>query len=256
MIDMLINEFGKENEKSIVMIHGLSMSWDMMKEAIDLLKEKYHVLAIAVPGMDLNEDNEFTSVEQIASEIEDALFQKGISNVNCIYGLSMGGALALRMLADNKVYFENAIMDGGITPYELPYLQTRLILGNDVCMTLLARASKKLLSYAFPVEDYSQKAVDQMHTMLMHMSIKTIMHSYDSTDNFAMPQIFPHIDTIIQYWYGEKEKKDRKLDIQYIQKHIPGVQFREIEGMRHGQYVIAHAKEFVMDIQNILESEG
>lgn len=252
MIHMLINEFSKENKNVIVMIHGLCMSWDMLKDAIDLLKEKYRIIAIAVPGMDKQEDNEFTSVEEIASDIEDALFQRGISSADCLYGLSMGGALALRMLADNKVYFKHAIIDGGITPYELPYLQTRLILVNDVFSTLLGKASRNLLALAFPPADYSQKAVDQMHDMLMHMSFHTIVKAYDSTDNYTMPAVFPDIDTNIHYWYGEKEKQARKLDIQYVQKHIPHVHFREIKDMGHGQYVIAHADAFAKDIEEIL----
>lgn len=250
---MLIHEFGNKNQKVIVMIHGLSMSWNMMDAAIDLLKEQYHVLAIAVPGMDMDENNEFTSIEEIASDIEDALFQKGISYVHCIYGLSMGGAFVLKMLANNKVYFENAIMDGGITPYELPYLTTRLILVNDVCMTLLGKASKKLLAYAFPAEDYSRKTLDQMYSVLKHMSFSTIVKAYDSTDNYTMPHIFPLIDTNIQYWYGEAEKKARKLDIQYVQRHVPNIHFREISNMKHGQYVIAHPEEFFNDIKNIIE---
>ena len=34
---MNIYEFGRENAKSLVMIHGACMSWDMFQESIDCL---------------------------------------------------------------------------------------------------------------------------------------------------------------------------------------------------------------------------
>lgn len=247
---MLLHEFGVSHEKTIIMIHGLGMSWDMLKPAIEALAGEYRVVAVAVPGMDMDGKSEFTSVEDIARLIEDALLERGIVSAECLYGLSMGGGLAIRMLADNKIHFFRAVIDAGITPYEMPYAVTRFILAGDVLSTLLGRASKGLLSLAFPPEDYTQAAVDRMSEVLRHMTLKTIWRAYDSTDNYSMPEKFPVIDTKIEYWYGAKEKKARRLDIQYVTKHIPNIRLREIPDMAHGQYVMTRPAQFAQDIVN------
>ena len=67
-----------------------------------------------------------------------------------------------------------------------------------------------------------------------------------------MPAIFPHPHTWIEYWYGQVEKKARKLDIAWVKKHIPGVRFREIPGMDHGQYALMQPNKFAEDLRRII----
>ena len=59
-------------------------------------------------------------------------------------------------------------------------------------------------------------------------------------------------DTRIEYWYGQEEKKARKLDISWMKKHIPGVRFRKLPGMDHGQYALMQPKQFAEDLRRIL----
>jgi len=248
---MLLHESGKENEKVAVMIHGLCMSWQMLEDAIRQLSASFHVIAVAVPGMDPDSKNEFSTVEEIASDIENALLEKEISEIDCLYGLSMGGGIVIRILADNRICVKNAVIDAGITPYELPYPVTRLILVKDVLLTLLGRASKPMLEMAFPPQEYTEEAVDRMFRVMRQMTIKTIWRAYDSTDNYSMPMRFPGIGTDIWYWYGSKEKTERKPDLIYVKKHIPGIHFRKIQGMKHGQYVMTRPEQFAGDIEKI-----
>ena len=248
----LLHELGTENGKSIVMIHGLGTCWQMMLGGAEKLAENYHVILVAVPGFDLESDEDFTSVEDISARIEDALLEKGMAEIDCLYGLSMGGGLAIRMLADDRVHFKCACIDAGIAPYELPRWRTRLILLGDVFGTKLAKHSKKLLESVMSPKDYGQKTVDDMYTVLRHMSNRTYWRAYDSTDNYSMPEKFPSIDTRMVYWYGEKEKKERRPDMDYVKKHIPNVAFREFPGMKHGQFG-TRTEEFVREFTAFIE---
>ena len=66
---MNIHEFGKENNEIILLIHPSVVKWDYFENVIPLLQEKYHLLIPALPGYDFENDSDFTSVEQIASEL-------------------------------------------------------------------------------------------------------------------------------------------------------------------------------------------
>ena len=251
----LLHELGKENTKTIVMIHGLGTCWQMMLAGAQKLAEDYRVFLVSVPGFDLESDEDFTTVEDISRRIEDALLAEGLTEIDCLYGLSMGGGLAIRMLADNRIRFRCACIDAGIAPYEMPRWKTRLILFGDVLGTKLAKHSKKLLEAVMSPEDYGQKTLDDMYRVLQHMSNATYWRAYDSTDNYSMPEQFPDIDTRIVYWYGEKEKKDRKPDIDYVRKHIPGVTFREFPGMNHGQFG-TRTEEFVREFTAFVQKSS
>ena len=249
---MYLHEFGKQNEKIIVMIHGACMAWDIFQKSVDILKREYHVILVAVPGHDVTTKEEFTSVEQISRRIEKILIKKGYQDIECLYGLSMGGAFVIRILADQQLNIKNAVIDGGITPYEMSRIHTRLILACDFLTVELGKHSRKLLGLAFPPKRYAPVYVNQMFCVMQQMTPKTIMHIFDSTDNYSMPAKFPQLDTKIYYWYGTNEKKARRMDIQYVKKHIPNVKFREIADMAHAQYSLMQPEAFVTDITQLL----
>ncbi len=245
---MLLHEFGNTDGKRIVLIHGTCMSWNMFENIIAILSRDHHVIAVSVPGHDPETKENFTSVEDISLLIENELMEKGYRDIDLLYGLSMGGAFVLRMLADNRLRVKHAVMDGGITPYEYSYPVTRMILLKDYLLTKAAQYDQRLLKTAFPDKDYTKAGTDAMYRVLKHMSNRTLWNVYRSTDNYKMPETFPEIPTVIEYWYGEKEKEERKTDIAYMKKHIPHVIFREIPEMKHGQYVMTMPKRFCEDL--------
>ncbi len=252
-MDTRLHVLGKEHDRVIVMIHGTGMSWDMLMNSADILKEKYCVILVSVPGHDPQTTEEFSSVEQIAEETETGLIETGCGTVDLLYGLSMGGGIAIRMLADDRITVKHAVIDAGITPYELPRLVTRLILIKDFLMMEWGKHSKRALSLAFPAKEYTREGLDLMHRVIRHMTAKTIWRVYDSTDNYSMPASFPDLETIIEYWYGSREEKDRKLDIRYVRNHIPNIRLRKIDGMMHGQYATVFAGDFAKDLENRIE---
>lgn len=242
-------------QKKIVMIHGACMCWQMLMRSAKLLAEKYHVYLVAVPGHDHDTNEGFTSVEDISRRIESQLVSMGAEEIDLLYGLSMGGGIAIRMLADNRLKITHAVIDAGITPYELPRIVTRIILAKDFIMTELGKHSRRALSLAFPPERYTFSDIDMMYKTMQHMTAETIFRVFDSTDNYSMPKRFPKTRTNIWYWYGECEKKARSLDIEYVRRHIPNVRFRIISGMEHGQYIMSFPKSFASDISKIIEQE-
>ncbi len=250
---MYYHEFGKEHSKIIILIHGLTMTWDMFENVIDILKKDYHVIAVAVAGHDREENDDFSSVEEVSNRIEDFLYQNHYDDIACLYGLSMGGGIAIRMLANDRIHYQIAIIDAGITPYQMPYLLTRFILIYDFCTTMLARTFPSLLGFMFPEDRFSKEMRDKEILGIKHLSAKTIWRAYDSTDNYSMPKTFPNIDTYIEYWYGQDEKKDRRLDIEYVKTVIPNIAIKEIESMTHGQFVCSRPKEFCERLIEVVE---
>ena len=68
---MTIHEFGKENDKTIVLIHPAAVMWDYFEYVIPLLQDRYRVIVPALPGYDEDAPGDFTSVGQIAAELVD-----------------------------------------------------------------------------------------------------------------------------------------------------------------------------------------
>lgn len=99
---MRIHEFGTEHEKTVLLLHSACLSWRMFQPAAERLQTQYHLIIPALPAHDPDEKTPYTSVEAIAAELGDWLEQRGISALWGLYGVSMGGAVALRLLADGR----------------------------------------------------------------------------------------------------------------------------------------------------------
>jgi len=249
---MNIHEFGRENPDILLMFHGSCMFWDMYEEAIERLSGHFHVVIPALPGHDPETTEDYTSVEDIAREMEDWLLGRKKDGSVYLYGLSMGGSIVLRMLADDRLTIRRAIVDGGITPYQLPRLITRFIAARDYLMVQVGRSSKKMLEMVFPPEKYTKEGTDYLYKAIRHMSSKTVWRVFDSCNNYSMPESVPETSAEIEYWYGEAEKRARAWDIAYVKKNFPRVHFRELPGFDHGEYCMIRQKEFADDVISAL----
>lgn len=103
---MTIHEYGTDNQQVIVLVHPSVVMWDFFEYLIPLLKEEYHLIVPALPGYDEeNPKEDFTSVEEIADELAKWLTEHKINTVDILYGCSMGGAVVLKMLAEQKIHY-------------------------------------------------------------------------------------------------------------------------------------------------------
>ena len=232
---MTIHEFGQENERIIVLLPPSTVMWDYFDYIVPILQEDFHLIIPALPGYDEERSGDFTSVEEIAAELADWLLEHGYKTVACIYGCSMGGAVVARFLADNRVKVHSAVMDGAITPYQLPWIITRLIAIRDFLMIHMRKlGGVKMLEKAFSTDAYSKENLKYIAKVLKFMSVKTIWRTFESCNNYKMPQEIRTDCENIEYWYSESEIKGRKWDIEYVKKHFQKTRFKMFENIGHG----------------------
>ena len=242
---MNIHEFGKNNADVIVLLHPLGARWDVFNYVIPTLEKQYHLVIPAMPGFDPDEPNtDFTSVEQIADEIAGWLTEHNLK-IKCLYGCSMGGGIAARILAVGKIATDCAVIDGGMTPYQFWKPLTYIIGVRDfVMMEIGKHMSVKALRSMFDPKKYTEDDLKYIKEAMNAMSAKTIWRSFYSCNNYSMPNPLPPVNYPIVYWYGSDEKKARKWDIAYIKKAFPNVQIVENAGMDHAEFFTLHPKEF------------
>lgn len=253
---MTIHEFGKENKDVIVLFHPLGVWWDIFEYVIPELAEQFHLIIPAIPGHDPDVPlRDFSSVEEIAEEMESWLHSNGLDHVGCLYGCSLGGALVMRMLADGTITADCAVIDAGITPYQLPKPVTYLIGMRDFMMALAGKyLSVKVLSSVFDPEKYSGDDIAYIRKVLHSMSNRTVWRGFYSANNYSMPAHPVRTGTHIEYWYGEDEKSARKWDIDYVRKMFPEAIFRENKGQDHAEFFTLHPNEFCRQIEKIMNA--
>lgn len=249
---MTIHEQGVGNPNVVVLIHPAVVMWDYFEYVIPLMQEHFHLIVPALPGYDEDSPGDFTGVEAIAAELADWLNAHGYKSIACIYGCSMGGAIVARFLADNRVHVRSAVMDGGITPYQLPWIVTRFIAIRDfllICMGKLGGIG--LLEKAFATDEYSQEDLKAIEKVLKFMSMKTIWRTFESCNNYSMPKMIRTDCARIEYWYAQSEKKARKWDIDYVKRHLPQTVFREFGDIGHAGLAVLKPELLASELERI-----
>ena len=252
MICMRIYEYGKENPECILLIHPSLVTWDYFENVIPLLEKDYHLLIPAIPGYDLENGSEFSSVERIASQLADDVLEKGVRELKAIYGCSMGGSIVLRMAADGKLKARHCVMDGGITPYQLPWLLTRFIALRDFGMMGLGKlGGENVIVKAFSSTQYSEEDLKYLANMFRHCTYKTLWNTFDSCNNYQMPKKTMRFCGEIHYWYAEKERKARDWDQKYMKKFVPDTVFKSFAGMDHGDMALFYPERMAQELNSL-----
>mgnify|MGYP004461479491 FL=1 len=258
---MQILEHGRENEKVLLFFPCTAEPVWAFEGAILLLSQKWHVFQVVYDGHQPENPGDFTSVEQTVDEVAAYLKKRGVTRLDAAYGCSLGGACLTRLLALGELPVDRAIIDGGITPYQLPYLLRKLRLAIDILGFKMVANSRRILEAAFPPERFTlpghdpKKEYDAIAAYLKTYSHQTIRNVFWSGNNYALPHLPAPTDTKMAYWYGKDEKKERRGNIRFIRRYFPQAQLQMIPGMAHAELVMIHPKEFCRYAEEFLNTE-
>ena len=245
---MKVLEYGKENRRTLLFLPCTAEPAWAFTASVELLARDYHVLQIVYDGHgETGED--FVSVEHTVNEVTDWLHGHGITALDAAYGCSLGGACLTQLLALGTVPVGRAIIDGGITPYQLPWIVRHGIHLCDYLGFKIIAGSRKVLEAAFPPEKYTLpghdpvKEYDDMERYLKSYSNRTIRNIFWSGNNYALPQT-PAPVPRLAYWYGSREEKARRGNIRFIRQYFPQAEMHSIPDMEHAELVIIHPEAF------------
>ena len=247
---MHILEHGQGQEKTLLFLPCTAEPVWAFEKTVARLAQSWHVFQVVYDGHEPSYPGDFTSVEQTVDEITDYLRAQGVTCLDAAYGCSLGGACLTRLLALGELPVKRAIIDGGITPYQLPYLIRKLLLARDVLSFKLAANNRKILEAAFPPERFMlpgrdhKKEYDAIEAYLKTYSDQTIRNIFWSGNNYVLPKTPAKIGTKITYWYGDEEKKDRRSNIRFIKHYFPQARIHGIPKMAHAELVMISPEEF------------
>ena len=182
------------------------------------------------------------------------LAQRGIGALWGLYGVSMGGAVALRLLADGKIPVRTCVLDAAITPYRAPRWLTRGFSLRNYLVIHFAQRHLALIRRAFPSQSFGQAAVEDVCTILGRMDRRNVWHVFDSCFNYPLPKQLCTAARV-SYWYGSKEYFQRALDIRHVRRLLPKTVFVPFPNCAHAEFVSGQLEAFAAQLAETLERD-
>jgi len=91
---MIFHTFGNNENKAVMLIHGMLTPWQIWEDAVSVLSKDYFVI---VPELDAHTEDKpsrFISVEKEAEQLKEYLIKNHNGELYALCGLSMGGRIA------------------------------------------------------------------------------------------------------------------------------------------------------------------
>lgn len=238
-IEMKFHEFGSQNQRTVMLIHGLATTWKMsFGLVIPLLAEHYHVIAAGLDGHDPDEGTDYINGETEAEQVEAYLLAYQGGCIDVIYGASLGCVTALLTAYRRHVNVKNIILDGTV----------------DMSLGILNRPASKIAGW-FGEQVFKGKMnwflklggiTPEMLDKLLYPGISRITLEnafYDGASLFnRVSQMEPYWGSRLACWYGTREKPAAK-GAKKIRQAFPNGEDTLFPGFGHGE-ILLHPKQF------------
>ena len=239
---------GKEGAHSLMLIPGLGVSYEIFLPLVELLKDKFQIIAVQVDGFTLGEQTRFTSVDDQAAQAIAFIRERFDGHLDGAYGLSLGGKILSRMLERDEVTIDHAILDAApLLPLPswlvgpLRYYQSYNVW---TCYHWTGFWRRVFHSHYFDV------LLDECRKTFPYGGRRAVLDGYKSVYTNKLESIH---GADIHFWYGTKEAFVAKPQVEHLQKIYPALHVEVFPKSNHGQLLVDHPDEVAQRIEKIVQ---
>lgn len=254
---MEAQEFGRGNDKKIVLIPGNMMCWKQFEDVIPLLAEEHHVVAVSTDGYD-GGGTTFTTAEASAEKLEAYIQEHLDGEIDLVFGESFGCATAGMLYHRQRVGVDAMILSGPqyMNLGSLTGLMAAIIPRNQYRLMYNLQTQKKLpwLLRLYTRTD-DEELLTQFKNVPPNISLDTLKNCmrealalYEKIDGFD-----PDANARVAVWRGAKEP-NMKVALQKLKRAYPNLEDHPFPGFGHGE-IMAYPDLMVQEIERFMERE-
>ena len=242
---MNYKEYGKENQKTIVLLHGGGLSWWNYREVAELLQGDYHVILPILDGH-AGSDRSFTTIEDNAAEIINLIRSDLGGSVFLLGGLSLGAQVALEMLSQQGDVCEYAIIESAAV---IPSKVTHAMIKPSLACSYRLIKQKWFSRLQFRSLKIKDELFDDYYRDTCAVSKEDMIAFLRANTSYTLKESIKNSTADVRICCGEKETHGIKRSAQKIKETLPTATVIELKGMVHGDFSINHAADYVSIIQ-------
>lgn len=240
--------FGKEGAPELMLIPGLGVSYEIFLPLIELLKDKFRIIAVQVDGFTLGEHTKFTSIDDQAGQVIGHIKENYNGRLACAYGLSLGGKILSRVLERDEVIIGHAILDAApLLP--LPKWLVGPLRYYQCANVWTCYHWTGFWRWVFH-SHYFDVLLDECRKVYPYGGGRAVLDGYKSVYTNKLESIH---GADIHFWHGTLETFVAKPQVEHLQKIYPAVQLEVFPKMNHGQLLVDHPEEVAKRIEAMIK---
>ncbi len=197
---MKAEEYGIENEKTIVMLHGANFVHSFGRQY--LLSENYHIIVPHIMGFGDNTDKIFSADECIG---ELAEYIKTLNKKVMLVGFSLGAQLAFKLVSENSELFESAII---VSPWLIKEEPTLSKMAELNIKQLKQLKNRFMCGFIGMINGFPPKKCTEFISQMQNVKEETIRNVVYNGITIESTPKFAEVKIPIVALAGEKEQKE------------------------------------------------
>ena len=245
---MNIVEFGKENSRIIILLHGGGLSWWNYREVSALLSSEYHVV---IPLLDGHSGSccPFTTIADTAENLKQFIETHYGGKVFAIGGLSLGGQILTELLSVAPNICQYAMVESTLV---IPMKLTNLLVGPMVSMSYGLIQKRWFAKIQFQQLHMRPDLFEEYYRDTCKISKKDMTAFLKSNSSYALKDSFANTSAKVLIAVGEKEMPIMRRSADRIHHVLPGSQLHILSGFQHGDLSINHPEEYVRLLKSVM----
>ena len=235
---MTFNIYGDKAKPSLLLIPGLGVSYEIFLPLIDILKDRFYIVAAGIDGFLIGKESAFTSVDDEAGQIISYVRENLDGRLTVAYGLSLGGKILSRILERNELVIDHAIMDAApllpLPKWSVDPLRYYQSLNVWTCYHWTGFWRRVFHSHYFDV------LLDECKKVWPSGRGKAVRDGYKDVYTHKLESIH---GADIHFWYGTKEAFVAKPHARHLCAIYPSAHVEVFPGMNHGQLLVDKPEE-------------
>ncbi len=235
---MTFNTYGDEGNPRLLLIPGLGVSHEIFLPLIDMLKDRFYIVATGIDGFLLGKESAFTSVDDQAGQVIQYVQEHLEGRLDAAYGLSLGGKILSRILERNEIVIDHAILDAApllpLPRWLVDPLRCYQSFNVWTCYHWTGFWRWVFRSHYFHV------LLDECKKVWPSGKGKAVRDGYKDVYTQKLESIQ---GPDIHYWHGTKEAFVAKAQARYLCAIHADTHVAVFPGMGHGQLLVDHPEE-------------
>ena len=244
---MTFHTYGDQESPSLLLIPGLGVSYEIFLPLIDLLKARFHIVAVGIDGFLLGQESTFTSIDDQAGQVIQYVQEKLEGHLDMAYGLSLGGKILSRILEMDRIVIDHAILDAApllpLPRWSVDPLRYYQSLNVWTCYHWTGFWRWVFHSHYFDV------LLDECKKVWPSGKGKAVRDGYKDVYTHKLESIQ---GADIHFWYGTKEAFVAKPQVRHLCALHPDTHVEVFPGMNHGQLLVDYPGEVAKRMEKML----
>ena len=243
---MTFNTYGNNEHQSLLLIHGLGVSYEIFLPLVKLLEKDFHIIAVGIDGFLIGQESQFTSVDDQAAQIISYVQENLGGHLDIAYGLSLGGKILSRIMERNEIVIDHAIMDAApLLP--LPKWMVNPLRYYQSFNVWTCYHWTGFWRFVFH-SHYFDVLLDECKKVWPSGKGEAVRDGYKDVYTNKLESIQ---GADIHFWYGTKEAFVAKPQVKHLLKLCPSAHVEVFDGMNHGQLLVDQPEAIANRILNM-----